>query len=120
MERYQHFDNNRIKEALESRYSRCNSNLDRESGHRSRPYPRDNGKLGMLSDPYHFTARKSTKVAEASDKIWFLAGACNPVIPALFSPFSPLSLFFAGAYCLRCDTNAIRVIMPIRFEHYIS
>lgn len=99
-----------------SRYSRCNPNLDRGSGHRFQPYPRDNGKLGMLGDPYHFTARKSTKVAGVSDKIWFLAGACNATPAPLSSPLLPP---FAGTYCLGCDTNAIRVIMSIRFEHYI-
>lgn len=43
--------------------------------------------------------------AQKSDEIWFLAGACNPVRGP-----------FPSAYCSGCDTDAVRVIMPIRFR----
>lgn len=98
----------RVKAALFQMQSESRSRIQSSKSALSR----DNGKLGMLNDPYHFTARKRivrwTKVVGASDEIWFLAGACNPACA------TPLS-----AYCLGCDTNANRVIMLIRFDHYV-
>lgn len=94
---------------LKPRYSRCDPNLDRGSSYRFRSYFSGQWKIrdAQWPLPFHGTWKHKSR-RYVGWNMGFFAGACDP------RPYP------SSAYCLGCDTNASRVIMSIRFEHYIS